>query len=107
MAAARYVALNPVRARLVERAEDWRSSSGATHLAGRDEGLVSVAPLLDRCAGGFADPDLNRDGAVGLPDSHTSFLYRVAPGRRVSPFSAKRGRWRGAPDGVWRAGIRR
>ncbi|HKN30312.1 MAG TPA: hypothetical protein VJY34_21515 [Roseiarcus sp.] len=54
MAAARYVALNPVRARLVERAEDWRSSSGATHLAGRDEGLVSVAPLLDRCAGRFA-----------------------------------------------------
>jgi len=64
--ATRTVALNPVLARLVSRAEDWRSSSGAAHLAGRDDGLVSVAPLLDRSAGRFADPDLNRDGAVGL-----------------------------------------
>ncbi|HKN28453.1 MAG TPA: hypothetical protein VJY34_11440 [Roseiarcus sp.] len=38
------MALNPVRARLVERAEDWRWSSGAAHLAGRDDDLVSVAP---------------------------------------------------------------
>jgi len=44
MTAARYVALNPVRARLVKRAEDWRGSSGAAHLAARDDGLVSVAP---------------------------------------------------------------
>ena len=65
MTAARYGASNPVRARLVQRAEDWRWSSGAAHLAGRDDDLVSVAPLLDRCAGRFADPDLNRDGAVG------------------------------------------
>jgi hypothetical protein len=64
--AARPAALNPVRARLARRAEDWRSSSGAAHLAGHDDGLVSVAPLLDRCASRFADPDLNRDGAVGL-----------------------------------------
>ena len=64
MTAARYVA-NPVRARLVKRAEDWRWSSVAARLAGRDDGLVSVAPLYDRCAGRFADPDLNRDGAVG------------------------------------------
>ena len=50
MAAARYVALNPVRARLVERAQDWRWSSARAHLEGRDDGLVTVAPLLDRCA---------------------------------------------------------
>ena len=37
MTAARYVALNPVRARLVERAEDWRWSSVAAHRAGRDD----------------------------------------------------------------------
>ena len=50
MTAARYVALNPVRARLVKRAEGWRWLSVAAHLAGRDDELVSVA-LLDRCAG--------------------------------------------------------
>jgi putative transposase len=46
MACARYVELNPVRARLAGRAEDWPWSSARAHLAGRDDGLVSVAPLL-------------------------------------------------------------
>ncbi len=53
MAAARYVAINPVRARLVERAEDWPWSSVRAHLAGRDDGLVETAPLLSRCGGRF------------------------------------------------------
>ena len=48
VSAVRYVALNPVRARLVGRAEDWKWSSVHAHLAGRDDGLVSVAPVLDR-----------------------------------------------------------
>lgn len=47
-AAARYVALNPVRARLVERARDWRWSSVRAHLAGEDDEMVEVAPLLER-----------------------------------------------------------
>lgn len=46
--AVRYVSLNPVRARLVERAEDWPWSSVTAHLAGRDDELVTVAPVLDR-----------------------------------------------------------
>jgi len=48
IAAARYVSLNPVRARLAARAEDWRWSSVRAHLAGRDDELVIVKPLLDR-----------------------------------------------------------
>ena len=48
VAAARYVALNPVRARLVARAEDWPWSSARAHLAGRDDELARVRPLLDR-----------------------------------------------------------
>jgi putative transposase len=52
--AARYVALNPVRARLVAQAQDWVWSSTRAHLAGRDDGLVRVAPLLDR-VGDFAN----------------------------------------------------
>jgi putative transposase len=47
-AAARYVALNPVRARLTERAEEWPWSSTRAHLAGEDDMLVEVAPLLER-----------------------------------------------------------
>jgi len=46
LAAARYIELNPVRAGLVSRAEDWPWSSARAHLAGRDDQLVKVAPLL-------------------------------------------------------------
>ena len=46
--AVRYVSLNPVRARLVPRAADWPWSSVRAHLAGTDDELVSVAPVLER-----------------------------------------------------------
>ena len=42
-----YVSLNPVRARLVSRAEQWAWSSVRAHLAGADDHLVSVAPVLE------------------------------------------------------------
>jgi putative transposase len=48
MTAIRYVALNPVRARLVSRAEHWPWSSVRAHLDGVDDGLVTVRPVLDR-----------------------------------------------------------
>ena len=51
--AARYVALNPVRAQLCDRAEDWPWSSTRAHLAGENDNLVQVAPLLERL-GDFA-----------------------------------------------------
>ncbi len=51
--ALRYVALNPVRAGLVARAEDWRWASTRALLAGEDDGVVSVAPALER-VGNFA-----------------------------------------------------
>ncbi len=47
IAAARYVELNPVRARLVQSAAEWRWSSARAHLSGRDDCLVRVAPLLE------------------------------------------------------------
>lgn len=53
VSALRYVALNPVRARLVERAEDWRWSSTRAHLAGESDAYVDVAPMLAR-VGDFA-----------------------------------------------------
>lgn len=46
--AARYVELNPVRAGLVGSAAAWPWSSARAHLAGRDDGLVKVRPLLQR-----------------------------------------------------------
>ena len=88
MAAARYVALNPVRAGLVATPEDWPWSSARAHLAGRDDGLVEVAPLLERCGGRFADlaeePDpakiaaLRAAETIGRPLGAGAFLDRVA-----------------------------
>jgi putative transposase len=46
--AVRYVSLNPVRAKLVSQAQDWRWSSVAAHLSGKDDKLVKVAPILER-----------------------------------------------------------
>lgn len=47
LATARYVEMNPVAAGLVKRPEDYRWSSARAHLAGKDDDLVKVAPLLN------------------------------------------------------------
>ena len=46
LAAARYVEMNPVAAGIVERPEEYPWSSARAHLAGEDDQLVKVAPLL-------------------------------------------------------------
>lgn len=106
MAAVRYVALNPVRARLAERARDWPWSSVRAHLDGRDDGLVSVRPVLDRAASFEAlietDPDdpafaaIRASESTGRPLATPDFvagperilgrpIARRAPGRKPSP----------------------
>ena len=102
MAAARYVALNPVRARLVERAEDWRWSSVGRILSGRDDGLVSVAPLIERCGGRFADlietapsaeavSALRAAETIGRPVGSSAFLDRLAAATGRDPRPKRRG----------------
>lgn len=51
--ALRYVALNPVRARLTRRPQDWPWSSTRALIAGEDDHVVTVAPALER-VGDFA-----------------------------------------------------
>ncbi len=46
MVAARYVELNPVRANMVKRPEEYAWSSTRAHLDGNDDRLVRVGPLL-------------------------------------------------------------
>src|SRR6266404_7899331 len=43
-----YVSLNPVRAWLVERAQDWRWSSTRAHLRGKEDGVTALKPIRDR-----------------------------------------------------------
>lgn len=96
-AAARYVALNPVRARLAERAEEWPWSSTRAHLAGEDDELVEVAPLLDRYGdfstflGGDEDQQatraLRRAETTGRPTGNDDWLRELEEktGRVLAP----------------------
>ena len=97
----RYVSLNPVRAGLVKRAQDWAWSSVGAHLAGEDDHVVKVAPALDRIgdfaafldepideAGAFAG--LRKAEAVGRPIGSIEWIkameerlgMKLAPGKR-------------------------
>lgn len=47
LSVARYVEMNPVRAKLTRDPRLWRWSSAKAHLTGKDDGFVAVAPLLE------------------------------------------------------------
>ena len=73
--AVRYVSLNPVRARLVARPEEWKWSSVRAHLAGVEDGLVKVRPVLDRI------PHLNELLQVETEDDFSELRRAEATGR--------------------------
>jgi len=106
LACARYVELNPVRAGLVARAQDWPWSSARAHLDGRDDSLVSARPLLDRVsdwpdllASGLSDDEhaaLRRGERTGRPLGSPAFVDDLErrlgrplaprkPGRKTKP----------------------
>ena len=47
LSVARYVEMNPLRARLVKDPQSWKWSSAKAHLTGMDDDLVKVSPLLE------------------------------------------------------------
>ena len=96
--AVRYVSLNPVRAGLVDRPRDWPWSSVAAHMAGRDDGLVRVAPVVERYGdfAGFLGQDtddnadftmLRRSETTGRPLGSEAWLERLeqTTSRRLRP----------------------
>lgn len=109
VSAFRYVALNPVKAGLVARAQDWPWSSAGAHLAGRDTPYVEVAPALSR-VGNFAglispaddiDPqwtNILRAELIGRPVGAKAWIEQLELqcGRDLSP--RKRGP---KPKGDW------
>jgi len=86
LAAVRYVELNPVKAKLCRMPQDWRWSSAYAHLAGRDDRLVKVGPMLDRVAdwsmylasdGDTCDELLDRYSRTGRPLRDEQFVCRL------------------------------
>ncbi len=108
LAGARYVELNPVRARLVRRARDWKWSSARAHIEGRDDRLVSVKPLRELVhdwAGLLGEGLSAEDHAAiracertGRPLGSASFIVKLEKklGRVLAP--RKRGRKPRRPD---------
>ena len=103
-AAFRYVALNPVRAGLVKRAQDWRWSSTRAQLGIRDDGLTDVAATADRVADfatllAAAEDDgatlrLRKAESIGRPIGSGAFLeaLEASCGRRLAPRASGRPR---------------
>jgi len=100
-AALAYIALNPVRARLVERATDWRWSSVHAHLSGQPDGLTDLEPVRTRCSR-FADlmegePDLaafdrlRRAETIGRPVGDEAFIAGLEAQTQRLLRPAKRG----------------
>ncbi len=101
IAAARYIELNPVRARLVRRPAEYAWSSARAHLSGADDALVAAHPLLARVRdwSSLLDSAPAPDGATwrkhettGRPIGSDDFVEMVESrlGRTLKP--GKRGR---------------
>jgi len=100
-AALRYVSLNPVRARLVTRPQDWRWSSARAHLSGADDGVTACDPVRERFPRFAellaAEPDadafarLRAAESVGRPLGDDRFLARIERATRRRLRTRKRG----------------
>ena len=97
LAAARYIELNPVRARLAARPEDWPWSSARAHLTGRSDGLTEIG-ALDVAPGAWADflgdglddaalERIRRGERSGRPLGSEDFVARLEAqtGRALAP----------------------
>ena len=99
--ALRYVSLNPVRARLVKRARDWRWSSTRAHLPGQRDGLTALAPIRARFPrfAELLDDELETDlfarlraaESIGRPLGDDRFLTRIERRRSAALKHDKRG----------------
>lgn len=102
LAALRYVALNPVRAALVSKAEHWRWSSVHALLDPvRGDGIAETAPVLERVPDFAALLQSGKDGTLstalrkaestGRPLGSSDFLDRVEAILGRNPKPSKRG----------------
>ena len=85
LAAARYIALNPVVAGLVSRAEDWPWSSTRAQLAGEDDELATVAPLRALISDFAALLAMPTDAAMTTRIEPATPECRRAPQRSSTP----------------------
>ena len=100
-AAVRYIAQNPVRAKLVAAPADWPWSSVHAHLTGADDGLTTIEPVASRIPdfadfiATEADPEaslrLRRAESIGRPLGDNAFLQEIEARTKRILRPAKRG----------------
>jgi putative transposase len=88
VSALRYLLLNPVRARLCAKPEQWRWSSASAYLNGRNDSLTDTAELREICPDikglladsperDMADMLLRRAESIGRPLGTAAFLDKL------------------------------
>ena len=87
LAAARYIELNPVRAKIVRKPHRYRYSSARAHLEDRDDHLLTATPLLElvpdwsRFITSAVDPEehelLRRHERTGRPLGSKRFVTKL------------------------------
>lgn len=88
LATVRYDELNPVRANLCSRPEDWPWSSVHAHMRGEDDRLVTVKPMLDLVNGswhsylGYEDSEeiinqIRKHNNTGRPLGGETFIKKM------------------------------
>jgi putative transposase len=100
--ALRYVLLNPVRAKLCAKPEQWNWSSAKAYLKGRDDGLTDAKDMRNLCPDmksllaespeqDMAELMLRRAETIGRPLGSVAFLNKLERklGRTLKP--VKRG----------------
>jgi putative transposase len=103
LACVRYIEMNPVRAGLVMKPEQWKWSSASAHISSYDDTLVKAAPLLEITGGTWKDfltaaireeeiMELRRHERTGRPLGTESFVENLQTmlGRILKPKKAGR-----------------
>jgi len=107
-AAVRYVELNPVRAKLVERPDQWPWSSVHGHLGRRDDTLLTASPSLPRRGDWDAylavetkvADEVRRGTHTGRPVGDEGFLQELETRTGRPLHRRRRGRPRRVPLGI-------
>ena len=103
LACVRYIEMNPVRAGLVKKPEQWSWSSASAHMSGNDDKLSKTAPLLQITGGTWEDflnveiredeiIEMQRHEKTGRPLGSVSFVEGLEKvlGRLLQPKKAGR-----------------
>ena len=103
LACVRYIEMNPVRAGLAAKPEEWPWSSTLAHISGHDDKLVKVAPLLEIIGDKWEDflsavireeeiKEMRRHEQTGRPLGNGSFVENLENilGRILKPKKAGR-----------------